>query len=127
MLKAIVEEMNRYNETPQEAMKLLNAKPEFGEKVTYNVQLVIENVVVPIEHLENETWTGNPVSGEIDISYRDYNKKDKNDWEWASWEFSTNDLKSVDATQGRFVFADANASLTLTRIRSKAYDYFNAF
>lgn len=31
MLKAIVEEMNRYDETPQEAMQMLNAKPAYGE------------------------------------------------------------------------------------------------
>ena len=31
MLKALVEEMNRYGETAQEAMQMLNAKPEFDD------------------------------------------------------------------------------------------------
>lgn len=40
MLKAIVEEMNRYNETPQEVLKYLNAKPSYDGMV-YNYELSI--------------------------------------------------------------------------------------
>ena len=32
MLKGLVEEVNRYNETPQQALGLLNIKPEFGSE-----------------------------------------------------------------------------------------------
>ena len=39
MLKAMVEEMNRYDETPQQVMKMLNASPEFSENIKYNVKL----------------------------------------------------------------------------------------
>lgn len=38
MLKALVEEMNRYKETPQEAMKLLNTRPNDGRDVNYTIE-----------------------------------------------------------------------------------------
>jgi hypothetical protein len=128
MLKAIIEEMNRYNETPQDAMRLLNVKPEFGEKVTYTIKLKVNGVDIPIEDLCNETWIGNPVThNNIKIMYKRYNKKDKTEWDWETVEFSTTDLKNVDATKGEFTFADATSVLILTRFYSKTFDYFNAF
>ena len=126
MLKALVEEMNRYGESPQDAMKILNAKPEFGEKAAYTIQLVIDNVVIPIEDLHNETWSGNPVSDTIEITYKKFNKK-TDDWDWRECEFTAEELKDIDATKGEFVFANSSSSLTLTRYQHKTYDYFKAF
>jgi hypothetical protein len=40
MLSALVEEMNRYNETPGEAMQLLNMKPQQSEGAIYEVGLL---------------------------------------------------------------------------------------
>jgi hypothetical protein len=39
MLKALVEEMNRYGETPQEAMRILNVKAEFDAGAAYRVEI----------------------------------------------------------------------------------------
>lgn len=44
MLKAIVEEMNRYDESPQEAIKLLNAKPANEQMShTYDISITLPN------------------------------------------------------------------------------------
>ena len=40
MLKALVEEMNRYNETPTEALEMLNAKPEYDDGAKYEIKLI---------------------------------------------------------------------------------------
>ena len=39
MLQAVVEEMNRYKETAQEALRMLNVKPDFKGATTYNVMI----------------------------------------------------------------------------------------
>lgn len=44
MLKAIVEEMNRYDESPQDALKLLNAKPSNEQTMhTYDITVFLPN------------------------------------------------------------------------------------
>lgn len=67
MLKALVEEMNRYGETAQEALKMLNAKPESNVYNEHEIALEINGVVVEPTRLEETTWTGNPLSGEVSI------------------------------------------------------------
>jgi hypothetical protein len=69
MLKAMVEEMNRYNETAHQAIKMLNAKPSTDENnqpydivMTRNAQK-IDGVVFPLQ------WRGNPLAqGHIMLS-----------------------------------------------------------
>jgi SpoVK/Ycf46/Vps4 family AAA+-type ATPase len=63
MLKALVEEMNRYNETPREAMKMLNAKPEFDSGSTYTVKLFRGDQELKINWPSPAgEWTGNPMN-----------------------------------------------------------------
>ena len=65
MLKALVEDMNRYNETPQEAMRLLNAKPEYDQnEPDYTVQLIIDGQIVPEQYLGTKELDCNPLTTE---------------------------------------------------------------
>lgn len=59
MLKALVQEMNRFNEAPSEAMKYLNTRPEFNERKTYTYMLFVDGKSVP-KFLGHE-WSGNPL------------------------------------------------------------------
>jgi hypothetical protein len=128
MLKALVEEMNRYRETPQDAMRLLNAKPEFGEKAEYTTQLIIDGIPVTEENTHRDTWNGNPIADKIEVNYR---KKDDNsdDWDWESIDFSPAHLVNIDTAKGTFVFTNEleHATLLLTRKVFKTYDYLSAF
>jgi hypothetical protein len=64
MLKAIIEEMNRYDETPQEATRLLNTKVEYAGKSAHTVILKYKGR--PIEcHLEE--WIGNPIMERVGV------------------------------------------------------------
>jgi hypothetical protein len=63
MLKALVEDMNRYNETPQEVMRLLNAKPEYDNaEPDYTVQLIIDGQIVPEQYLGTKEIDYNPLT-----------------------------------------------------------------
>ena len=60
MLKAVVEEINRYGDTPQEAVKLLNVKPEFDAGATYDVKISFNGINLKINH--GNEYEGNPMS-----------------------------------------------------------------
>lgn len=64
MLKSLCEEMNRYNETAQEAIKMLNAKPQTDDGGKFKVELKINGVAVPEDNFEPTEWRGNPLSKE---------------------------------------------------------------
>ena len=66
MLKALVEEVNRYGESPREALKMLNAKPENSESSKYTMELFFHDFAINPEKIGRKEWTGNPLSGTID-------------------------------------------------------------
>ena len=129
MLKALVEEMNRYGETPQEALKMLNAKPEFGNEVVYEVQAIVANRPVEEENLSPTRWKGNPLNRGFEIEWYDGSREeDDNDGSWRTIEFSQNDLASVNSQDGKFVFTNQKGTVILTRQRTnKSVDYYAAF
>jgi hypothetical protein len=72
MLKALVEEMNRYDESPHEAMQLLNAKPEMSKNAAYVATLSGKGkTFVP------QSWNGAPLSGNDIRIYFDYDDEDE--------------------------------------------------
>lgn len=129
MLKALVEEMNRYGETPQEALKMLNAKPEFDNGSNYDVSLKVNGIVVPKQRLSPERFEGNPlkeISISYDVNHAQYNEPDSiSDWQDIS--FTPQDLIQINSTQGTFEFRDQEGRLlTLTRVKEKQFN-FDAF
>jgi hypothetical protein len=127
MLKALVEEMNRYGETPQEAMEMLNAKPEFDSDNRFTVLLEANGITFTnSEDLSPAVWSGNPLSKTVNI---DYNATpDDDESTWVEGYFNPSDLKEIHPDAGTFVFVNANnEKLTLTRKREFTYNYFQAF
>jgi hypothetical protein len=143
MLKALVEEMNRYDETPQEALTMLNAKPEFSGDVKYTVQVF---------HGEQELFrgpssgknspmifNGNPLSAEgVYVEYYDpemTEDEDDDDCHFSptlskgsavetkgGWVYKTllpTALVKVDSKQGMFIFQDNGTSVVLTKAQEK--------
>ena len=140
MLKALVEEMNRYNETASQAMRMLNAKPEFGGDSKYKVSLQVKGLDIPADIIESDTWTGNPLTNRICIDYKVF-EDDKSDtavtdgsdpfeadWNWEDAKFTQEDLKQIDATAGKFVFINADGDrVTLNKVKEKSFHYYDAF
>lgn len=117
MLKALVEEMNRYNETPQDALKMLNAKPEFNNNGEFECKLVVDGKEVDAR----KKWSGNPLSGVIHFEWDPEPENDEGDWE--NRVFTPNHIVKVDATEGRFVYQMDNAVAILTRAKNTGYNY----
>lgn len=126
MLKAMVEEMNRYNETPQEALRMLNAKPEFEENHRFNMRLFVGEQELEEQNFDGPEWRGNPLQQPINVDYDP--EPDNDEAEWIRSKFQQTDLQQVDAPNGRFVFMNVKGhKLLLTRIKEKTPSYFDAF
>lgn len=122
MLKALVEEMNRYDETPQEALRMLNAKPEFDGGAKYTVEITHNGKNVDYR----DNFEGNPLRPDgVEISFDTDPDDDKADYIYKT--FNANALVTVDATSGKFVFEDKGTRVILTRVQEKQYNYYGAF
>lgn len=139
MLKALVEEMNRYDEPPEQALKMLNVKPEFDEGNKYNVKLSIQGVELADTEIENKVWNGNPLQKYIKIHYKRYEKSApsddalsalsiiEDDWEWETADFTSGDLKKIESDGSGFTFFKDGVGLKLTKVVEKQSYYYDAF
>jgi ATPase family associated with various cellular activities (AAA) len=126
MLKAMVEEMNRYGETPQEVMKVLNAKPEQEDNSRFKVRLKVGGKEIAASLLEREEWTGNPFTNDIHLPYNKPSAAADDDYDYAVVRFSHADLLKVDA--GKFHFKKPSGDeLFLTKKEATQYNYWDAF
>ena len=131
MLKALVEEMNRYNEAPQDAMKMLNAKPEYSEEARYKVSLHVDGKLIEEENLGSDSeWRGNPLSKSVVVNYRAYEQGEDgetDDWDWERAIFRTSDLKRIDQDGNRFMFEDCLGNqIVLQKIKERTYNVWDA-
>jgi hypothetical protein len=138
MLKALIEEMNRYNEAPEEALKMLNAKPEFDDGNKYVTQLSFRGIPVDQKHLETREWKGNPLQAKIHLSFKvsdagiPWTDKDENtedaDWNWEDAHFTPAEIQKIDPQSGTFIFMNKDGhALTLTKVKEKSFHYYDAF
>lgn len=129
MLKALIEEMNRYDESPEEALKMLNAKPEFdSNEIKYNVRIQIDGEDVP-EADAGAVWVGNPLMSPVRIDYKEYGEPDEDgnrDYSWEQLVVDTTCLKKIDSETGKFVFVTTDGKvLTLKRVKKDAFSFFS--
>lgn len=131
ILKAVVEEMNRYDETPQEAMKILNARPERGETAKYKVSLFVNDAPISQDKLFDTEWVGNPLSSDIGINYRTgsalADDDDDSDDDWGMAMFTVSDLNKIEPETGKSQFVNSKGEkLSLVKAKTATYDW-NAF
>ncbi len=131
MLKALVEEMNRFDETPQEAMSMLNAKPEYGASSRYSIKLVVNGEEITESNFEDKEWEGNPLNKPVNISYKVIERDEETgdeDWDWQGIRFTPAELKKIDADGTKYIFTNKEgASLILTKVKEKTFQYWDAF
>ena len=147
MLKALVEEMNRYNESPSEAIAMLNASPEYDGDTEYKIHLKVGDYVYdPDKENFTEDYQGNPLTDKygVRVSYyspptavttskpkKDYddieslfNDDDDDDGrEYVRRVFTVNDLVSIK--DGKMLFKQDDVEVVL--IRQKVQFHFDAF
>lgn len=120
MLKALVEEMNRYGETPQQALAMLNAKPEFDGDTKYEVKIVHEGKEIDY----NSEYRGNPLSPDgVEIGFDPDPENDEADYIHKVFTAST----LVTVKDGQFVFEDRGTKIMLTRVVERKVNYWDAF
>ena len=132
MLKATVEEMNRYNEEPQDALRMLNVKPEFDSGNKFTIKVIQEGEEVKATEIDTAEWTGNPLQSEIRLHVKKYSgTKDEDgdlDWDWNRIRFTSSDLKKIDSQAGKFVFVNGDGvTVTLNKVEEKTFSYYDAF
>lgn len=138
MLKAMVEEMNRYGDSPTEAVKMLNVKPEYAGDVKYEVEVIFNNKKITKVH--PTIWKGNPLSDEVRLGFHVSNEngetpkdqalevacasEDEVDSGWIDKAFTTADLVQVLPQEGKFMYRDEKGNrLTLTKKVEHYYDW----
>lgn len=116
MLKALVSEMNLYNESPDQALKILNINPEDAEDCRFKAHFT---PAVTKETIVNN-WNGNPLTERLEFSYRD------DEGDWIEIEFDAANLTSFD--DSGYSFEDnAGNKLTMSRIVRQPFNFYNAF
>lgn len=147
MLKAMIEEMNRYNESPQDAMRILNVKAEFDSGATYSIEVYRGDRKA--DRVSPTQWTGTPLSSkDICISYwfkslkkvepeqpknqtlgvsldsnEDENGEDSG---WNEREFSNDNLVKFNNKTGQFIFEKDGTTMILVKETTKYFN-FDAF
>jgi hypothetical protein len=141
MLKGLVEEMNRYDESPTEALAMLNVRPEFDNgEVKYEVVLLRDEVPMILHTAE---WQGNPLTSTVGVYYKDpaavaqavaNGKADKDDEEdeaevvpWTRLNVTPNSLVTI--THEAIVYEAQGFRLVMKRKKEevKAQSWYDAF
>lgn len=107
MLKALVEEMNRYGETPRQAMEMLNAKPYDAGYTMHNVEVWMSGEKIPSERVHPCTIRGNPIAQEEISFWINPAPKvgdDEDDAENVELEIKAEHLKKIDVENGAFTY-----------------------
>lgn len=130
MLKALVEEMNRFDEGPQEAMGILNTKPEFSGKMNYEIKIKVDGKLIKDDEIHNSTWSGNPLTTPVHVSYS-FPAKDEDGEEYSEHNdviFQISHLKSIEENGTRYVFENMNKEvMILTRVKEETRNFMDLF
>lgn len=155
MLKALVEEMNRYNEPPQEVLKMLNVRAEFDSGTGYNIEIFRGDEEA--KRVSPKIWTGTPLAkSEFEFSYWIPNpneskrksektsiqstatsiptaicvdediESDEKEYGWMEIELKPSHLVKFDTKSGRFIFEKDGVTVILNRIAERSFN-FDAF
>ena len=110
MLKAMVEELNRYpDDSPTDILELLNVKPDMTDDCNFDVKCFIAGKEISQNDLcMGNPWHGNPLQNGVTVEYTGGNEDDEGRYEIKSAIFKTSDIKQLDAVKGKFVFVNEN-------------------
>jgi hypothetical protein len=131
ILKALVEDMNRYKESPQQVLKFLNAKPfgEGGGGGYHDVELYLHNVKVDKEKVHPSRLNQDPLNFE-EIEVYHYHPgvnatEDDDDETATEVNFSQRQLVKIDADLGQYIYASPDGyKLVVTKPKpTHGYNY----
>lgn len=121
MLKALIEEMNRYDEPAREAMRMLNTKPEYSAVLTYDVELMVDGVIIKKADMHASQYRGIPVLAGLSFDY-DPNPADE-DSDWVTVAFNPSHI--IALSDDIYTYRNGNAQLKLTRVVAPTHNYMD--
>ena len=128
MLKALVEEMNRYNEDPRQAIRMLNIIPSAIKK-SHSVKVLKEGVdITEMTNYQNkwDYWQGNPLKETIHIYLKNKTRDDGDIFNLnalrLTYVFQPSHLKNVDIREGKYTYECDSLTLVLERVVVESYD-----
>jgi hypothetical protein len=140
MLKAIVEEMNRYDEPPIKAMELLNTKPFSSNSLSvYDITITCNGVVIPKNMYIEDRVRGNPMARATNTICHQKNSTVPEEADYDEWDeenlirfdLTPADILKIDAIEGEYQFkkvvGDAIYVVTFTREKVATYNWQSAF
>jgi len=123
MLKAVVEEMNRYGESVVDVIRLLNVKAEFASHVNYEITISVNGIRIDLDSYNNSVLT-NPLSKHFVVDFPIGKDQDGDVIEQVI-EVTPNDLKSIEQGGQRYIFEKSGAVITLTKAKPVTYNYLD--
>ena len=129
MLQALIEEMNRYNESASQALRYLNIKPGGSVNLQFDVKLFVDGKEIPKSRLDQETIFTSPLVKKFVIEYHTEDMTDEyaqklsdGEVEDESVVFSPDDIVHIE--DNKFVLTNGNTTVILTRVIEKErFDY----
>lgn len=123
-LKALVEEMNRYGETPDQALKMLNVKPELEASSESDFAVQITNLVEGKVASHCDDISLNPLDDRSSIYYRMDGDRYS---DGVTIDVEPGDIKKIDPFNGVYIYQKGDIEVKLTRKVNRAFDYLSAF
>jgi DNA polymerase III delta prime subunit len=118
MLKAIVEEMNRYNENPVQVLKFLNVKPDSENHGAYTVDFFVGNQ--QCDKFYPKEWSGNPV-GRSEFKIEQYAENEEDDTIYHL--FTVGDIFQINPDDESVEYRKDNVSVIFRRKKYNSADY----
>jgi len=111
MLQAMVEEMNRYGESPLQVLKYLNVRPEFASGSWYNIRLLVDGKQLPQRKIIGDQWEGNPLVSTVRVEFEEprsgsksVDEDDNDDGDchsrYTKIEFTADEIDLMDTSSG---------------------------
>ena len=145
-----MEEMNRYDESPQEALRVLNVRAEFDSGTAYDVKIYRGDEEA--NRISPQLWTGTPLAkDDLEFSFHIQNPneranrvrnsvpepvltcaddeaemEDDKEYGWLEIDLKPADLVKLDTKTGRFIFEKDGVTVILNRVRERSFN-FDAF
>lgn len=107
MLQSLVEEMNRNDESPAQAVKWLNINLESAgsKREPYRIQQIIYEGADITRKIRNTHWEGNPVTSKV-VEINIYGRTWMGYKDWTLMFSPQSHLVSGNLTSGEYVFED---------------------
>jgi hypothetical protein len=136
MLQAIVEDMNRYGESPQETLQYINCKP--ADDIEHEVRVLVNGVELPYNQFDSSIKRNvAPLTlNRFHVSY--YLTNGKESCDWTQIKMSQVDMTEYDLTSGTYHFKASHVGLNvkgkpntneveivLTRVKSTQPAYYS--